>query len=92
MSQIENDGATTENASHCSVELGTLLAIADLLGKAWLDRSKNPLAADVSLLGALRKVRSVLEDSGNGSNLSGFANDAIRFADELHRNLDGSPW
>ena len=92
MSQIENDGATTENASHCSVEIGTLRAIEDLLGKAWSDRVKSPLAADVSLLGALRKVRSVLEDSGSGSDLGGHARDAIRFADELHRNLDGSPW
>ena len=59
------------------------------LGQAWKMRESNPIAADVCLLGTMRRLRGVLDECGVSHELSVEADQALNFADEIFATLQG---
>jgi len=86
-----SDTEPPSNDGDCSVAADDLRAVAAYIGDAWSKRESSPLAADVCLLSALRKIRTLLNDSGKQVT-SSTAQDALEFADLLWGQLSGVRW
>ena len=64
------------------------LALRDL-GKAWIDREKKPIHADVEILSVARRLRAISSECGVQLSLSIEAEDLLRMADDLFATLQG---